>query len=183
MDNNSSFEQQFVQNIQNAAQSQVEPPRSSKSSSASQPSPKIPLIISLILAVIVLIEAIALLIVTISYFSLSDAYYNYEVSISDESDSGLEAYSFDTEGNLTAISLNCTSDNGTYNFKSDNTYEQQERSSGASSSGAYSILNDSLISLSGSNDSEKVLYFDGFDIADGTTIYQCEEITTGANTQ
>ena len=172
MDNNGNFEQQFTQNLKATAPAPVP-------TTATAGTNKLPLVIAIALAAITLVESIVLIITLSNYFSLvngdSDAY-----EIPTEGSSDAEAYAYDDDYNLTAVSLSCVAEDGSsYKLTIDNQFEQYNAAGSLAASGPYTITNDNLISLAGSN---KVIYFDGFDIADGLTIYTCEEATTEAGT-
>ena len=172
MDNNGNFEQQFTQNLK--ATAAPAPMATSTSSSAS----KLPLVIAIALAAITLVESIALVITLSNYFAITSGEdEGYEVPVDEVVDAN---YVYDNNYDLTAINFTCTAEDGSYyNLTTDNQFEQYNGAGSLAASGSYTIKNDSLISLSGSN---KVLYYDGFDIADGLTVYICEEVVTEANT-
>lgn len=132
------------------------------------------IIIAAILAVGMVLESIALVIAISNYSSLVDenAEEASEVPIEDTYDE--TKFVYDENYNLLAVDLKCTAENGsTFTFNLDKGYKQHD--STGDSSGTYTITNDSLISLSGS---DKILYYDGFDVADGLTIYDCAEPDT-----
>lgn len=165
MDNANNFEQQFSQNVKAAAVAPV-PTANSEGSS------KLPLVVAIALAAVTLVESIVLIITLSNYFALTnyteDEYYESEEVYNE---STADAYVYDDDYNLAAVGITCTAENGaTITLDTTNKY------SGSSlGSGTYTITNDSLISLQGSN---KVLYYDGVDLADGLTIYTCEEVTS-----
>lgn len=172
MDNNSNFEQQFTQNLKASAPASV-------TATTTASDNKLPLIVAIVLAVITLVESIVLVITLNNYFSLVNTGEegDYEVPIEDESVDN--SYVFDENYNLIAVNLTCVADDGaSYNFTTDNTFEQYNGAGSLTASGSYTITNDSLISLTGSN---KVLYYDSLDVADGLTVYTCEEAATEAN--
>lgn len=172
MDNNSNFEQQFTQNLK--ASAATAPMESTNASSN-----KLPLAIAIALAAITLVESIALVITLNNYFSITnEEVTDYETSIEEEPIA--DAYVYDDDYNLIAFDLICTTEDGSYySFSSDKKFEQHNAIGAISNSGSYTIANDSLVSLSNGN---KVLYYDGFDIADGLTIYTCEEVVTETDT-
>lgn len=162
MDNN--YEQQFAQSIQAAPA-----PVGTTSNS------KLPLIIAAILAAITLIESIALVISLTNQSNLATEEETAE-AIVDDTDYNASDYVYDNEDNLTAIKLKCTAENGAYfQLDTDRNYQQYDASGQAVGSGTYSILRDSIVSLSSSNggNSEHVLFYDGIILADGTTVYDC----------
>ena len=168
---NENFKQQFTQNVRSAS---VQP-----AVAVERPS-SLPLIISLALAAIVLVESIALVITLTNYFSLANPNENVE-EVFNEEDYVENSYFFDDDGNLSAMELVCTSEAGNkYNFRKDNTYTKVDSGSNQTGSGTYSIIKDSVIPLDGEA-SGKVVYFDGFEVAEGTTLYACEEVANNEN--
>ena len=168
MDNNGNFEQQFTQDLKTVAPAPVKAP--------STGSNKVLLAVTIALIVITLVESIALVITLSNYFSIMNEGSDgiEEVSLEEEPDAN--NYTYDNDYNLLAFGLTCVAEDGSsYEFTLDNNYEQYHGAGSLGASGPYTITNDSLISLSGSN---KVLYYDGFDLADGLTIYTCEEAVT-----
>lgn len=173
MDNNSNFEQQFTQNLKATAPA----PAPTMTTAGTG---KLPLVVAIALAAITLVESIVLITTLNNYFSLVNGDSDvYEVPV-EGSSSDTEAYAYDDDYNLTAVSLTCVAEDGSsYELTIDNQFKQYNAAGSLAASGPYTITNDNLISLAGSN---KVIYFDGFDIADGLTIYTCEEATTEAGT-
>lgn len=169
---NSNFEQQFTQNVKTTAMPPVP-------SMASEGTGKLPLIIAIILGVVTLIETIVLVITLSGHFAYlnSNSEVDYETAVED--DYVNSAYVYDKDYNLTALNLTCVaSDGSTYELTTDNQFSQHDNNGSPIASGSYSITNDSLISLA---DTNKVLYFDGFDVADGLTVYTCKEVATETN--
>ena len=165
---NDNFEQQFQQNLQ-ASMAQ---PVANESSSG-----KLPLIISIALAAVILVESIALVITLNNYFAIMNGEEDGDAITVEEEPADNGVYVYDDNYNLTAMNITCTSENGA-KFVLTNTknYQELDSSSSQIGSGTYSIINDSLIPLSGANNNqERVLYYDGFNLADGTTLYECEE--------
>ena len=78
---------------------------------------------------------------------------------------------FGADGELSTFNAVCTADNGAYFkiFKS-GTYEQYDNSSNLINSGDYSMIKGIIMSTS----PDHTLYYDGYYLADGTTIYDCE---------
>ena len=167
MDNNSNFEQQFTQNL-NAGAPTMQPIETTTGSS------KLPLIVAIALAAITLVESIVLIITLSNYFSLANDTYSEDIEEESAVDEVIvdNNYNYDDNDNLVSLNATCTNNSGaTYTLKTDNSYTLSGSDS-ANTSGTYTVTNDSLISLSGSN---KVLYYDGISLADGLTIYECEE--------
>lgn len=171
MDNNGNFEQQFTQDLKTVAPAPVKAP--------STGSNKVLLAITIALTVITLVESIALVITLSNYFSIVNGEDDAAYEIPSEEGYANEAYTYDDEYNLISVNLDCVAEDGAaYELRADNKFEQYNGAGSLAASGPYTITNDSLISLSGSN---KVLYYDGFEIADGLTIYTCKEVATEAD--
>ena len=170
---NNNFEQQFQQDIKS---SMVQPV--AKDSGAS----KLPLVISIALAAVILVESIALVITLSNYFSLVNGGGEYEDSVIADDIEDDNSFVYNDDYNLTAMNITCIAGDGAkFVFAIDNNYQQYNASSSVINSGTYSITNDSLVALSNSSNQQgKVLYYDGFTIADGLTIYNCETNTTEA---
>lgn len=168
MDNNSSFEQQFAQSLNVAPQ---------QPASGGTGSSKLPIIISIVLAVIVVVESIALVFTMNNYLSVADTSSettDEEEVVDEEEDEPVDNnYVYDDSDALIAMNANCrASDGSTIVLDTSNNYTATGAFTG---SGTYTIVNESLVSLSGA---DKVLYYDGWDLADGLTIYTCGEDTT-----
>lgn len=130
-------------------------------------SSRLPWIIAASLSFIIVLQAIAIIIILTNFVSQPS---------NDEADTGTTAHedvtsTFDNEGNLVSFNAICTSNDGSYFkiFKSGN-YEEYDNSSNMVSSGNYSMINGSVVSIS----PERTLYYEGYYLADGTTIYDCE---------
>ena len=179
---NKSFEQQFAESIKAPTTSSPTPPmfptKSPKAAPVNVPTPttsqpKISLFVAIMFGFIALIEAIALVITLNNYFSLLDI--SSEENVTEEDEPVDEIYKYDTDLNLVAFDLVCVSkDSSYYVFDIDNEYEYFNGANSLAASGKYTITNDDLISVTGL---DKVLYYDGTDIADGLNIYECEEVT------
>lgn len=163
---NDNFEQQFTQKVKSTMPQ--------KRVAVADNGSKLPLIIAIALAAITLVESIVLVITLTNYFGEfgsdgEEVVADYETSLEDA------IHSYDDNGNLIALEVTCTADNGAkFALTKSKTYEQYSTSSAIIGSGSYSVVNDSLISLSGT-DEGKVLYYDWASLADGLTIYDCEE--------
>lgn len=183
MDNN-DFKQQFTQNIKtNVAQDTVtspsvigSPSRVPGASASKGGAIQLPWIVSGILALALVIESIVLAISLTSYFAITNEDYE---TLEDEDIEEIEysdSYIYDDNDNLLGFDLSCTSgDGGSYSFSPANTFEQKSNSGSIMSSGKYQIVNNSLIQINASGTPEKVLYFDGSSVADGTVVYDCNE--------
>ena len=170
---NQNFEQQFTQNVRSSA---VQPVGVESSSSS-----KLPLVISIALAAIILVESIALLITITNYSNAVNEYFSYDGDAGEVVDEGgvdgttEDDYVYDDNGNLTAMEINCTNESGTkIKLDKSNKLEILDSNSNVTNSGSYTILRDSVISLTGSSN-DRTFYYDGLILADGTTIYDCEE--------
>ncbi len=163
MDNN-NFEQQFTQNVKSTMpQPAMETPVGSS---------KLPLIIALALAAITLVESIVLIIAFVNFFGedTSEEIINEDISVEENN-----YYQYDNDGNLVSLNLTCTAEDGAkYVLTNSKTYEHRDASGSVTNSGDYSIVNDSLVSLTSSN-GNKVLYYDWVSLADELTLYDCDE--------
>lgn len=178
MDNTGNFEQQFTQNVKATATQPVYEAQSVGTTGNS----KLLIAITIALAAIVLVESIALVLTLSNYFSYTNAESGGEENeASYEENTSNPNYSWDESYNLTAMNLTCTAEDGSYfTFDLNNKYEEHNSTSAIASLGSYAITNGSLVSLSNSG---KVLYYDGWDIADGLTIYKCEENVTESDAE
>ena len=174
MDNN-NFEQQFSQNVKSTVPAQSVTLREEPS--------KLPLIIAVVLAAITLIESIILVITLVNYFQEMAPVEDDIISEGDYGiiDDGLSGYSND--GDLIWLNLTCTNeDSGDKIVLTESKTIQQYKNSSIVGNNTYSIVNDSLISLSG--DENKVLFYDGYSIADGLKIYDCDfNVEESTNTE
>ena len=174
MDNN-DFEQQFTQKVKSSV------PPAQPVAVREEPS-KLPLIIAAVLAAITLIESIVLVITLINYFQIINPIEDDNIAESDYFvDDGLSGY--DENGSLIWLNLTCTNkDSGDKIVLTESKSFQQYKGSSVTESNTYTIVNDSLISLSG--DEEKVLFYDGYSIADGLKIYDCDfDVEETTNTE
>ena len=163
---NQDFEQQFTQNVRSSVIKPVVAEESGPS--------KLPIIIAVALTLIVVVESIALFATIGNYSTAAKEYLAYE-EITPELDNGTESnYSYDDEYNLTAMEITCTNENGAkISLDKSNKLEIFDANSTSTTSGNYTIIKDSIISLTGSNN-DRTFYYDGFILADGTVIYDCE---------
>ena len=171
MDN--KYEQEFMQNVRReAAQDRITiPPKASQSGDSS----KLPLAIAIILAIIVLFESIALVILLIHVVNGSTSSFQ-EDAFYESFDDTPPSLEYDSNYQIVSFALTCTSTDGNkYVFTKDKTYEQLNQSSNPTGSGIYKILNSSAVVLNDGNNTSKTVYYDGLNIIDGTTFYECEE--------
>ena len=71
-----------------------------------------------------------------------------------------------------ALNLVCTNNQGaSVTLDTSNNYKYKSAGGSSDVTGSYNIVNDSLISLP---EADKVLYYDGFDLADRLDIYSCK---------
>ena len=160
---NSSFEQQFAQSLNTAP---LQPANGGTSNS------KLPIIISIVLAVIVVIESIALVITMNQYLStpVEETAVTEEDTDENEDEPVDENYVYDNNDYLIAMNANCKAPDGsTIVLDIANNYTATGTLTG---SGTYTVVNESLISLSNNSN---VLYYDGWNLADGLVIYTCEQ--------
>lgn len=174
MDN--SFEQQFTQNLKATPIQPVEAPSSDSS--------KLPLVISIVLAAIVLFESIALVVALTNYFDTFSYSESEEIVLDDDPTSS--NYSFDEDDNLVAFAATCTnSDTGaSFTLSKNNSYRENSSATNLTGSGSYAIKRDSIITFTDSTGEKKTLFYDGYILTDGITIYDCEEtdLSNTANT-
>lgn len=169
--NNDNFEQQFAKNVQQ--QVSVAPPTSSvtnQSSTSSTPS-ALPWVIVAILSAVVLLQVVVLIIVLINFIPES---FGESTTETDETSvvSSDSNYVYDDEERLVAFNAVCTNEDNGDNF----TFSVDQKYTSPNGSGTYSIVRDSVIVLD--DDKDKVFYYDGIILADGLTIYDCEEYST-----
>ena len=145
------------------------------STAQSQPatSSSLPLIISLVMSIIAILEAVALTIVIVNTFKTDE--YDYS-DVEETLESAPASYTFDNNDEIIAFSLTCTApDNSTITFTKNNEYSVLDQSSSLVGSGTYSIVRSSAVTLKNENGDTKSIYYDGTDIIDGTTFYECKE--------
>ncbi len=164
--NNNEFTEQFKQNIKAPAV----PP-----TSTTQQSNKLYLTAIIALSAVLIFESIALIIITINYFSSVNEYDDVveDYSITVEGSNPGELFFYDNDDNLVSVNTNCTN-NETGNYivlSSDKSIKEYDSTNSLSNSDTYTIINDTIISLS--NDTDRVLYFDDDTLYDGLVIYDC----------
>ena len=133
--------------------------------------------ILLIILVISIVNMVAIIILGVAVLSLPRSVKGESVAtidVDDEDDDEEADYIMDKSGNITALRVSCTnSDSGaSFTFKDDNTYVEQD-SSNKRTSGTYGVVRNELVTIK-SGGKERTLYYDGFFVADGATIYDCE---------
>ena len=177
MNDDSSFEKQFEQNVKEKVQVQQQEKKNTIAQTGSNgiagaKSQKNLLAITIaILAFVILVESIALAITLNNYFSLvndedTDNVVEGDIDLSDDN------HVYDDEDNLKSIQSICTAESGmSYSLDNSNKYKQSDSSGTVIDSGDYKIVNYDLVSLS---NNDKVLYYDGTSLADGLIIYTCE---------
>lgn len=171
MDNN-NFEQQFTRNVQQAA---TVPPATNainnNPSTGGALSSKLPWIIVAGLSFIILLQVVALIIVLTNFSPAADDELEDGGEVDDTSVDGSDAnFLYDDNENLVAFNATCTNNGSTYTFSTDNKYTSPN------GSGTYSVINDGVVVLD--NNTSHTLYYDSISVADGVTIYTCEEPTT-----
>ena len=181
---NNNYEQDFIKNVR--ATSRVAPP-ANKGVGSTDGASRLPLIVSIVLAMAVLVESIALIVFAVNYGEVLDLYgedlVESELDVNDDSPEALSEgsiYNFDENYMITAFDLTCVADDGMkYSFTKAGDYEKTDDSSNIIDSGTYSILNGSVVVLNNSdgsaNDKKKATYYDGAYFIEDTTFYTCEE--------
>ena len=167
MDNN-NFEQQFTQNVKSVTPVQ--------SVVAGEGSSKLPLIISIVLGAVTLIESIILVVTLVNFFQVvnpAEEEINADVEEYDTIGDEDEFVGYNDNDEVDWLNLTCTNEEtgNQYVLTQSKNFQKYENSS-LVNSGSYAVFNDSLVSLSG--DEGKVLFFDGYSIADGLTVYDCD---------
>ena len=168
MDNN-DFEQQFTQNVKKTM------PAKSATTTGDSLS-KLPLVVAIVLGIVTLIESIILIVTLINFFQVVNP-VEEEISVDVEEYDTIgdedEFTGYNDNDELVWLNLTCTNEdsNSKYVFTKTKDF-QQFKGSDIVNSGTYSIVNDTLVSLSG--DGGKVLFYDGYSVADGLTIYDCD---------
>lgn len=172
-----SFEQEFIHNVKQTTPPQViKPQPANLNPNASAKTSKLSFIAIIILAIIALVEAVALVVMAINLQAEPD-----EELVEDELDdyavSNLTPYEYDNEDNIVALNLTCESEDG--NQFAFTKAKQYTKSSGSApeESGTYSMLKNTAIILNNGAGAgeEKIVYYDGIYVIDGTTFYSCEE--------
>lgn len=150
-----------------------------------------------VLLCIVVIESVFLTILAIDFFDTGeiddDGGFLPEETIEELNESG--EFTFDNSGNIVAFDITCTSEEGgKYTFAKSMKYKKSAPS-GETEYGIYSILKNSAVILKdaplateseedsevweGDEDMEEntrgVIYYDGNNIIDGLTFYECVE--------
>ena len=133
--------------------------------------------IVVVLAVMILFETIVLSIVLVNASDSNDS-YDFETTEDDivvedfDVDLGEE---YDEEGNVVAIEQKCTSDGGEkFEFKYDKKYKRYGKDGDLVDEGSYDMVNGSLLALKDGTEAGRVLYYDGYSVADGLTLYYCD---------
>ena len=175
MDNN--FEQQFIKDV--ASNPAVNEPVVTTKTDSNKDGLglfKVLAVIAVTLNIVVIIMIGILMNSVTNLASNSDSSTEeIEYENSEEDDDFSSNYVFDDDGNLTAMAATCTNDDGvTLKFSKDNTYAESDTASSTVDSGTYSVLRSEIITIVDTKNDSRVLYYDGFMIADGETIYECE---------
>ena len=167
MDNDNSFQQQFVQNVKTTT---VE--ASTQKSSAQF----LPLVIAAILGVIVIIQSIALIMIGSNLSSLFNDDVPEDTTESIDNTDVADPYIYNENKELVAITSTCKADDGSsLALTKTNTFEEYDSNNSLIGSGTYKITRDSVFNFQKSS-GDRTLFFDGFTLTDGTTFYNCEEI-------
>ena len=167
---NSNFEETFRQSIKD----QTVQPVIAKAPEKNINNEKTLLTISIIFGIITLVESIILVLTLVNYFSVVNGGNSAEDDIIAEAtlnEAKNNNFVYDKDYNLIAMNLTCTNSEGsTISLDTSNAYTIHGTNGSSDTSGSYVIANDSLVSLP---EISKVLYYDGFDLADGLVIYSC----------
>jgi len=169
MDNDTKgFERQFIQSVKTNTQPVI--PASNPKDTGQKP---VLAIVCAVLSIIVLIQSIALIVVVNTNSSL----FSYSEEENEESSNTLEevSYLYNDDGNLVAMSANCKADDGSsFYFNKSNNFEEYDTTSSLIDSGDYSINRDSVFTINRKSGT-KMLFYDGYNLTDGTVFYNCEE--------
>lgn len=187
MDNQKTFEQQFMQNVKTAPQPVVPKPEGN-------PKP-LQLIISIILGVVVVLQSIGLIILASNSAVSESSEEEYDDGETEEDTENLP-YVYNDNNELVSMEATCTAENGSYlALTKDNSFEEYgivsptadsdshvTKSTGEASptlidSGSYSVIRDSVFVFNKPS-GNRTLYFDGFTLTDGSVFYECEEEQT-----
>ena len=176
--NDNSYEQEFIKNVKRASVSPV--------GNGANGSSKLPLVVSILLAVVVLLESVALIVFAINYAEVLDLYGGDVVAEYDSSKDSPEDlsensnFTFDKDYNVIAFNLECVAEDDTkYSFTKAGEYKKTDKTSAVTDSGSYSIVNSGAVVLNGGSDTangeKKIVYYDGYNIMDGLDFYTCDE--------
>lgn len=177
--NNDSYEKAFINSIK---QTEQQTPSLQPKSKTVTNTPTLLLIMAITLAAIVLIESIALTIFAVNYGEVLDLYgghesENSETAANDSPEALSENgdFNYDEDYNVTAFNLTCTNeDKSKYIFNKNGEYQKTDASSNPTESGTYSIINSSAIVLKNPKQTEnKIVYYDGYDVIEDITFYDC----------
>ena len=166
MDNN-NFEQQFTQNVKSAMPAKPV-------ANTGDGSSRLPLVVAIVLGVITLVETVILAVTLVNFFQVVNPAEEEAIESDYEPFSGEdESTGYNDDDELVWLNVTCTNkdSDSKYVFTKSKSY-QLYNGSNLVNSGSYTIVNDSLVSLSGNEG--KVLFYDGWSIADGLTIYDCD---------
>lgn len=169
---NNDFEQQFMQGVKvtQPAQTSKTPKQINSSHRGASSTPFIIAIAAL--GVALLLESIVLIFFAVDHFGVMAA--NDDPSLDEREGADEGKYVYNSDFDITALNLTCIAEDGArYNFNSERKYQFSDTSAGTSDSGTYSVLRDSVVTLTSPTNGQKVVYFDGDFIADGTKMYDC----------
>ena len=174
MDNN-NYEQEFIKSIKQTKQP----------ASSSRPAPKptsnpstLPMVVAIILGIIVLVESVALTVFAVNYGVTLDLYgdegFEYDAD-SSENVSEEDSIQYDEDYNIVAFDLDCVAeDDSRYTFTKSGSYQKTDNNSNLLDSGTYSVINDAAVALkSASQGNAESVYYDGYNIVEGVTFYDC----------
>ena len=91
---------------------------------------------------------------------------DYDVDVGEE---------YDEEGNIVGIEQTCVSDDGgKFEFAYDKAYKRYDSGGNLIDDGVYDLVNGSLVALKDGEGVKQVLYYDGYNVAEGLSLYHCD---------
>jgi hypothetical protein len=173
MDNN--YEQSFKQNVKTNVQAST--PKANSVNTLERNNAFF--IIAVIMGIITIIETIILVVFMVNYFS-TDNYAGVPDDY-DEIDTETTEFPYEERGfiydedfNVLAVKATCIAQDGTkYTLDASKNYQKQDAASNTVGTGTYSVINGNIISLDGASTGDKVLYYDGETLAEGTNLFTC----------
>ena len=142
------------------------------------------LVVAIILGIIVILESIALIVAIANYPTSTDSSSLADEENADTAEVSTEysesSYRYSDSGDLVAFSGTCNNSEGaTLKLNKENTYSKVNPSGATTESGNYEITRGNIISTSNGG----VMYYDGYSVADGLNIYNCELETVESSTE
>ena len=134
-------------------------------------------IVAAVLAVVIVLETIVFSVIIARFLNgdgLDDSEMTEEEITPQDFDVDV-GEEYDEEGNIVGIEQNCvSSDDGKFEFAYDKTYKRYDSSGSLIDNGIYDLVNGSLVALKDGEEVKKVLYYDGYNVADGLSLYRCD---------